>query len=378
MQIGIITFHGSYNFGSVWQAFALQTTLRRLGYDSEIINYRMLSQKEKYSLFPLNGGWKSIIRNILQLRYIADKRKSNREYENFINTYLKLSEEVNTTSELMDFSDKYDIYLAGSDQIWGYDIPEFVFSKEDSRSPYFLNFTNKYKISYASSTGLSTLEELRKQKENLSHFAHISVREEHGKKLLEKIIGRPVELVLDPTYLIPHTSWIDIANRFNIYIPQEKYILIYTLQGMKKRNKWLELIKKIQAKNPTYCFITVSPFVPITGKGIYNWAGVGPKEILALFSKAFYVFTDTFHGLSFSIHFRKNFSLLETKQIDFRKKNILSKFLLEDRETNSIERSLELFEEPIPYEEKECLIANAISSSLSYLEKAIEDVEVSY
>lgn len=53
MQIGMMTFHASYNFGSVWQAFSLQYTVNSLGYNCEIINYRMKSQKNKYSLFRL-------------------------------------------------------------------------------------------------------------------------------------------------------------------------------------------------------------------------------------------------------------------------------------------------------------------------------------
>ena len=53
MQIGMMTFHASYNFGSVWQAFSLQYTVNSLGYNCEIINYRMKSQKNKYSLFPV-------------------------------------------------------------------------------------------------------------------------------------------------------------------------------------------------------------------------------------------------------------------------------------------------------------------------------------
>ena len=39
MQIGMMTFHASYNFGSVWQAFSLQYTVNSLGYNCEIINF---------------------------------------------------------------------------------------------------------------------------------------------------------------------------------------------------------------------------------------------------------------------------------------------------------------------------------------------------
>ena len=50
MNIGIITFHGSHNHGSMLQAYATQQLINNIGYDSEIINFRMKSQKEYYAL----------------------------------------------------------------------------------------------------------------------------------------------------------------------------------------------------------------------------------------------------------------------------------------------------------------------------------------
>ena len=56
MKIGIITFHGSHNYGSVLQAYATQETIKKLGYQSEIINFRMKSQKEFYTLYTRRYG----------------------------------------------------------------------------------------------------------------------------------------------------------------------------------------------------------------------------------------------------------------------------------------------------------------------------------
>lgn len=39
MRISTLTFHKVNNFGAVLQAYALQTYITRLGYDSEIIDY---------------------------------------------------------------------------------------------------------------------------------------------------------------------------------------------------------------------------------------------------------------------------------------------------------------------------------------------------
>lgn len=47
-KVGIITFHASYNYGSMLQAYALQQTVLKLGYACEIINFRSNNQKKQY------------------------------------------------------------------------------------------------------------------------------------------------------------------------------------------------------------------------------------------------------------------------------------------------------------------------------------------
>ena len=46
MKIGILTFHGAHNYGSVLQAYALSTWLKDQGHDVQIINLRNQAQKE--------------------------------------------------------------------------------------------------------------------------------------------------------------------------------------------------------------------------------------------------------------------------------------------------------------------------------------------
>lgn len=371
MKIGLITFHASYNFGSVWQAFALQQIVKKAFCNCEIINYRMLSQKDKYSLFPLHYGVKSLFRSIVQLPYIFDKMKSYRMYEKFINRKLDLTKEINSVSQLELYSNKYDLYIAGSDQIWGHGIPEYIMSEEDSRRPYFLSFTDKPKISYASSTGTATDKQLSDKADLLSKFSALAVRELKGKEIIERLTGRTVEVVLDPTYLISHDEWKRITENVNLACPK-KYILIYSLQGMKKSKSWKRLIDEI-VRISDYEFVAISPFAPIRGKRVKNMSKAGPEEILKLFSLADYIYTDTFHGMSFSIHLRQSFTLFEDKPADFRKRNILERFNLTNRETTSLSESVEMLNTRIDYSELEPLIEAEISHSLNYLNLAIEN-----
>ena len=44
-RIGILTFHASHNYGSMLQAYAMQTYLKKRGIEAENINLRTNIQK---------------------------------------------------------------------------------------------------------------------------------------------------------------------------------------------------------------------------------------------------------------------------------------------------------------------------------------------
>ena len=66
-KIGIITFHSAYNYGSVLQAFATQTFIKKLGSENEIINYRLDEQRRVYSNLRFNYGYKEFIKDLSKL-----------------------------------------------------------------------------------------------------------------------------------------------------------------------------------------------------------------------------------------------------------------------------------------------------------------------
>ena len=117
-KIGIITYHSAYNYGSVLQAYATQYAVKKLGYDSEIINYRMKEQRKSYALYRMNCGMKSLLKDLMQFP-VQDKRKQRVEkFEFFINTKLSLSKECSDLDEIEKIWNDYPIIISGSDQIW--------------------------------------------------------------------------------------------------------------------------------------------------------------------------------------------------------------------------------------------------------------------
>lgn len=52
-KIGIITFHNSYNCGSMLESFAIQKIIEKLGGNPEIINFSNSGQNEGYIVYFL-------------------------------------------------------------------------------------------------------------------------------------------------------------------------------------------------------------------------------------------------------------------------------------------------------------------------------------
>lgn len=108
MKIGLITYHSAYNFGSVLQAYATQTVIKRIAGNCEIINYRTKEQKRVYSIFVWSKGWRvliSAVNNGLALLKLREKKKR-------IDAYEKLFSEIFTLSP--ECTEPEDVY-----KIWG-------------------------------------------------------------------------------------------------------------------------------------------------------------------------------------------------------------------------------------------------------------------
>lgn len=371
-MIGIITFHGSHNHGSMLQAYATQQILLKLGYESEIINFRMKSQKEYYALYQTKYGLMRFIRSVLLVPIHRSRSKREKKFERFMNEYYLLSgPELENYKDLESVSDKYSIYLSGSDQIWSNLIPEFVGSSIDYKGVYFLDFVSagKKKISYASSIGETSLEDLADKKDLLSQYSAISTREKTGADILSKLLNYKVDVVVDPTLLLNREEWESLSGQ---RIIRDKYLFLYTLRGIRPGIKWARKLTKL-GKKMGYRVICVSPFFPIVYPGIKCLINVGPEDFINLIKNAECVFTDSFHGTAFSINMNKPFySMTLNSSKDVRKKDLLRSVGLENRNLTSFEDIAHITNVNIDYEEVNMKLSELRSDSLLFLKKAIE------
>lgn len=337
MRVGVITFHGSHNCGSMLQAYALQELVEGTGNSCEIINFRMQSQKDYYALYPTKYGYRRLLRSLSLLPLHAARTRRVEKFERFLSTRYHLSgRELQTYEDLEEIADVYDVYMSGSDQIWHADVPEIRFSPVDYSGVYFLDFVSpgKRKIAFATSAGEMTYERLLEKKPLLEQYECISMREESGSQILERMLGCEVPVVLDPTLLLEPSKWRQIEG--DRPLVEGRYIFLYSLQGMRRAREWAWLLERAEARFGMKA-VCISPFFPVPSQKVTNVVDAGPEEFLNLMDHAELVLTDTFHGTAFSVNFGKPFySLTPPESHDERKRSLLKLVGLEDRMIQSV------------------------------------------
>lgn len=276
VRIGILTFHMAHNYGAMLQAYALCRSVSKIGdCECEIIDYRLPEIYDKY-------------RRMLALDNIEAKRI---KFEAFMNTLLPLSMEIEDPSDVLS----YDLYIIGSDQVWNSKITRGL------KDIYFAqNFPEKaICISYAASTG-EFIDNWKGFFMRLSNFSMLSVREGWLKEVIEKNTTHKVEWSLDPVFLLSNSDWINLAIPSDI---ESEYILIYSFE-MKDSDYERILFESHQGNRKIVELVT---HVREIRKNIQYKTDDGPLEFLGRFAQADCVFTDSYHGVVFSIIFDKPF-----------------------------------------------------------------------
>lgn len=301
-KIGIITFHRALNYGAVLQSYALQKTVTSLGANCEIVDYICPKISHDYKPFRIykNDVPKSFAKSCVMCRRRAKRRNA---FKPFFENYLVKSQKSYTPDMLGSLKYDYDLFIAGSDQVWS---PRCV----GFDPAYFLTFADDVqKYSYAASiaTNIIPTELYEEYKNRLSGFQTFSVREQSSVKLIKELTNKTAETHLDPTLLISADEWSKIAvSKIN-----KPYILIFTANPpVSLVNFALKLSK--EKKLPIY-YINDAPH--LVKHGINYIVAPTVEEFVGYFKNAEYVVTNSFHGTAFSVIFNKNLF------VEFKNKN---------------------------------------------------------
>ena len=304
MIIKIITLHSPYNYGAALQAYALKTYLQNEGYDAELIDYRprYISEKQAYTYAGSLSNSKNVLKKALYLiAKFPSRYKVKKSFGNFLKNELCSSRMIyRSYEELKANPPVADVFICGSDQIWNTQTEN---GWDDS---FFLSFVNHGKrCSYAASMAIS--RELKKEEQErfqrmLKPFDRISVREKDAVNILQPLTHLDIHFVLDPVFLLTKEQWIQLADKREMDVSEEDYILVYPMGNGENVYKIAQQLSK-DTGLPVYS-ISQTIRCTFTDK---QFNGNTPYQFLHLFQNAKYVVTNSFHGTAFSIIFRKNF-----------------------------------------------------------------------
>lgn len=307
-KVGIITLNGYFNYGNRLQNYGLEQAISYLGYEPEtvIVDTNSLNASAnsistvatKLKRMTAVDISKAVVKKSKRFVYklIYGHRKTIRDgkFVEFSSTYLKetnfLLSEENISS---DITEDYDYFVLGSDQVWN---PNFT-----KASPiYFLRFVERSKrITYAPSFSVPNIpdEYLDSYKQWLCDFKKLSVREADGARLIKELTGLDAPVLVDPTLLLTDKEWLSIRKEASNK-PTKNYIVTYFLGGATKAQR-----RELNNFSKRHDFDVIN-LGDVREKITYQ---TGPSEFIDYIKDCSIVLTDSFHGIIFSILFKKPF-----------------------------------------------------------------------
>lgn len=301
LKIGILTYHRAENYGAFLQAYGLCQRLNE-EYDiqAEIIDFHTKAEYIRYT--HRNYTAFSEIRHLLwvlkhypQYRFkkqVRDGLKKGLDRASLSMHYL-MSDSIEDFQEFV--RNKYDIIIAGSDEIWKLD------GFRGFPTPYWLpGNLGCIKVSYAASSrnDLSKIDAstLKKIQEYLNDFQYISVRDELTKNNIIQYV-RPqaiVKVYPDPSFIYDYNASRDkgreILKRKIKINPLKKIAIVMTEDSE---------IAEIIRKELSYKYQLIAIYS--RHEKYYNLGNLDPFEWINIIAGADFVCASFFHAICFAI-----------------------------------------------------------------------------
>lgn len=301
------------NYGGILQCLALQKTLQKMGAEVEVIKFssnkkgnvmkklKLLVTDFSFSTY-INWLYDSICNVVAKLtgRQQSLPKTLLVKCSSFITehiNYTALCDEQTIGTLIQELN--LDVIVIGSDKVWG--------AVADEQLVYFGDWIPQFNgriVSYAACSSRINIPVFNRDKLSnlLSRFFAISVRDKHTFELIQPYTEKNVSIVADPTLLYDFDEYI-IEEKAQAYILT--YILGREIRGGHK--KMIEKIKDAVGDVPVKAVVLANEstdIVDIADEVIYD---ASPSEWLTLIKNASFVYTDSFHGIMFSLKFHKRF-----------------------------------------------------------------------
>lgn len=354
MRIALLTIWHVGNYGAELQAYATCRVLTDLGHEVTIIDFRENERQDEtlksklarhissctLSYFKFSAFWE---------KYFPNKTRHYHSYE-----------------ELKANPPEADLYLVGSDQVWNYKITA------EKAEAFFLAFgTDEVKrASYAPSFGMgewNANEQLTSvARQMLNKFTAVSCREASGVRILKEKFNIEAVEVLDPTLLFDEYFGMNCQNA-----SEDGTLAYYPLSDNNELTKFSTKLAHELGLYPN----NINRKVHLTNTIAWNRPSV--EQWVKGIARASLVVTPSFHGLAFSLLFRKQFIIVNNninQERKVRMTDLLDKFGLADRYFDSIERAeaIKIWEQTIDYDTVTHKLLELRSASIDYLNKMLQ------
>ena len=377
-RIGIITmYYNSSNYGGLLQAYALCKYLNDSGYPTKQITYdfyrKTISSSKDYKnlvsfLFKrLQKRTNNlIIKTINIIHGVSELRKDRRNICAEFRASIPHTETVYNDNSIEDCNNLFDIFIAGSDQIWNgsrrYDLVSFLGFVSD-----------KKKIALAPSFG-SEIEDYNKRSfsKEIRKFQLLSAREQEGVDNIAELTGRDAIRLSDPTSFLTPDEWRDFSKAADDL--EGEYIFIHFLD--KPCDFALQAMEKLRSDRGLPMVAFAYPQEEYERiKGI-RFCNGGPREYVKYIDRASYVMTDSFHTTLFSIYFNTSFFTFHRQYTHNAKQtsrisNLLTLYGCEERFVADMAAFIEILDSDLPdsFEIRD----KERQKLIGYLKKALDD-----
>lgn len=325
-KVLLLTWYDNNNYGTSLQASSLRSIIcdpqitglvskTTENFECDILRHQPERQDQKSKLGKIVKVFqpKNYLMKYSQIKDFCIKSAKQKSFEvrslafeEFTNQNFTFSSSVNaqTEVELRNASEKYDIIMSGSDQVWN---PEAL------DPTYLLQWApaGKKKVSYGSSLSVTKIPEKYYgiYRKSLSSFDAISIRDVQCREQLSQIVNRNVYTVVDPVVLLGGSAL--SQRQKNIELGNDPYIFCYFL-GNKAihRKKAIEYAEQhgLAIKAIVNCGFDFKADKDLQKYAIWD---VDPNQFIFCIQNAKFVFTDSFHATVISTLLHKDFVVFE-------------------------------------------------------------------
>lgn len=366
-KIGVISYniYGNFtNYGSALQSWALHQTIKKIGgYNPVLVDYCPDILVNMDPLNPFKNMWdkdesskKMCELTLPAIRanfYKFDKFYTHEFYRTQKKYISKNFNEVMEDENLAGF-------VCGSDTIFCMD--EFGFD-----DGFYANYDcmKGHSVSYAASFGDPTLSEenCKILDERLQNFISFGLREDMMVPYVKSHTNVPVQRVIDPTLLLTSEDYEKIAIKERL--EEDKYLLYYSRRYSPVMEEYVENL----ANENGWKIVEISLRATNKNKGHRMFYEAGVEEFLSLVKNAEYVVTNSFHGMIFSVQYKRPFVIFSREQCNRKIDELLDLFGLKD---HMLVTGKEGFSHEIDYDDVHDRINKEKEKSIDFLKKELE------